>query len=81
MTTTGRLPDSGSTNTCPRCGAAFTCGMEAGLPECWCASLPAGFAVPAADAGAGCYCPTCLRELLSQAAANRSAGADGGRRE
>ena len=40
-----------TTNVCPRCGAAFTCGMRAGEAECWCAALPAAFAVPAEGAG------------------------------
>ncbi|WP_335740050.1 cysteine-rich CWC family protein [Pseudothauera hydrothermalis] len=76
MSTTERMPDSASTNTCPRCGAAFTCGMAAGWPACWCAALPAGLAVPAADAGLGCYCPECLQEMLKRAASGRCAAAD-----
>ncbi|CAI08580.1 cysteine-rich CWC family protein [Aromatoleum aromaticum] len=51
-----------ATNNCPRCGAAFTCGMEAGSPTCWCAALPPMEAIP--DAGTGCYCPNCLKTLL-----------------
>jgi len=54
---------NGSTNVCPRCGAAFGCGMRAGEAACWCAALPAAFAVPAEGAGE-CYCPRCLRELI-----------------
>lgn len=54
-----------ATNNCPRCGAAFTCGMEAGLPACWCASLPPMDGIP--DAGIGCYCPNCLKTLLPAA--------------
>jgi len=52
-----------TTNVCPRCGAAFSCGMRAGEAECWCAALPAAFAVPAEGAGA-CYCPRCLAGLI-----------------
>lgn len=48
--------------TCPRCGAAFTCGMQAGEPVCWCAVLPPLSTVP--DEGAGCYCPACLKAML-----------------
>ena len=51
-----------TTNVCPRCGASFTCGMRAGEAECWCAALPAAFAVPAEGTGE-CYCPRCLAEL------------------
>lgn len=56
------------TNICPACGAAFTCGMTAGLEACWCASLPPVLAVPAADAGQ-CYCPECLRKVIAEAEA------------
>ncbi|NMG70057.1 hypothetical protein DNK49_01505 [Azoarcus communis] len=54
-------------DTCPRCGASFSCGMRAGDKVCWCAAYPPAFAVP--DAGAGCFCPTCLAELIAQAQA------------
>lgn len=54
------------TNTCPRCGAAFTCGMTAGAVRCWCVEYPPAFAVPAADAAdAACYCRSCLAELVA----------------
>lgn len=53
---------AGDANICPRCGAGFTCGMQAGLPECWCASLPPLAAIP--DSKLGCYCPDCLRSFL-----------------
>lgn len=52
-----------TTNICPACGASFTCGMQAGLAECWCAALPPLLEVPAAGE-AGCYCPTCLARLV-----------------
>ncbi|EKZ98098.1 cysteine-rich CWC family protein [Cupriavidus metallidurans] len=46
---------------CSRCGTAFVCGYVAGLPECWCASLPL---LPSRTivAGQHCLCPTCLRQ-------------------
>lgn len=47
--------------TCPRCGARFVCGMEAGEKRCWCAELPA--IVPSDPARAGCLCPACLRAI------------------
>jgi len=50
-------------NLCSRCGAGFTCGMQAGWTECWCATLPAVSTIP--DAAAGCYCPDCLKSLLA----------------
>jgi ribosomal protein L34E len=62
-----------ATNRCPACGAAFTCGMNAGLAECWCASLPPALdvpAIPAGDVGA-CYCPDCLKRRIEEAAAQR----------
>lgn len=49
-------------NLCSRCGAGFTCGMQAGWTKCWCAALPAVATIP--DAAAGCYCPDCLKSLL-----------------
>jgi hypothetical protein len=55
--------DEPARNICPACGAAFTCGMEAGLAECWCASLPPVLAVPEAHVGR-CYCQACLRQRI-----------------
>ena len=52
-----------STNICPGCGAGFTCGMQAGQPECWCAAFPPLLAVPSAGAGS-CYCPACLAQMI-----------------
>ena len=49
-------------NRCTRCGAGFTCGMQAGWSQCWCAALPAVVAIP--DAASGCYCPDCLEAVL-----------------
>ena len=56
------------TNICPACGAGFTCGMQAGQPECWCAALPPLLAVPSAGAGS-CYCPACLAQMIDTQAA------------
>ncbi len=56
------------TNTCPACGTPFTCGMNAGLEACWCASLPPVLAVPSSDVGQ-CYCPDCLRKVIAEAEA------------
>jgi len=56
---------SAPSDRCSRCGAPFTCGMQAGLPECWCARLPPLARAP--DAAAGCYCPACLASLLAAA--------------
>jgi len=60
------------TNTCPACGAAFTCGMQAGLTECWCSALPPLLALPA-TAAAGCYCPECLARLVEAQQAGKAA--------
>lgn len=68
-----------ATNQCPRCAAAFTCGMQAGESACWCAAFPSAFAIPAAgavDPAAACYCPRCLAELIEQKRA-KGAGAKG----
>lgn len=54
--------DAAPANRCPRCGAGFTCGMQAGLPACWCAAMPPLTAIP--DAAIGCYCPDCLKAFI-----------------
>ncbi len=53
-----------SGNVCPRCGATFTCGMQAGHATCWCAGLP--HLPPPDPATPGCYCPDCLKILIAQ---------------
>ena len=55
-------------NVCPRCGAAFVCGMANGGTQCWCASLPP---LGPLVAGADCYCPACLAHLLAAQGARR----------
>ncbi|MDD3353204.1 cysteine-rich CWC family protein [Zoogloea sp.] len=67
------LPVETPTNVCPACGAAFTCGMNAGADSCWCASLPPVFAVPEAGAGQ-CYCPGCLKAKIAEAEGLRPQG-------
>lgn len=57
----GRRPGERS---CPRCGAVFVCGNEAGAASCWCAELPAVLPVP--GVGGGCYCPECLHAIIEQ---------------
>jgi len=46
---------------CPLCGGGFTCGMQAGPAECWCAQRPPLARGP--GAATGCYCPACLTRL------------------
>lgn len=54
---------SGGPQTCPRCGAAFTCGLQAKEATCWCFEFPR--VITAANASRkGCYCPNCLREII-----------------
>lgn len=62
-----QIPDPAAANSrCARCGAEFRCGMEAGDPECWCASLPplTSLPVPVDADAAGCFCPDCLKGML-----------------
>lgn len=47
---------------CARCGAAFECGLTAGLEHCWCANLPP---IAPSAAFASCLCPRCLSAELS----------------
>jgi len=58
-------PSTGS--RCARCGAAFECGMQAGLAECWCAKRPP---VAITEGDASCYCPRCLAEAAPAPAAS-----------
>ncbi|MEA2221269.1 MAG: hypothetical protein QOJ35_3895 [Solirubrobacteraceae bacterium] len=48
---------------CPRCGAAFGCGIDA--LRCWCASvtLTAERRAQLAAVYEGCLCPACLNEV------------------
>jgi hypothetical protein len=52
---------------CERCGATFRCGMRAGDPTCWCASLPA-LPVESLRPGMNCLCPACLAAEIERAA-------------
>jgi len=56
---------------CPRCGAVFVCGNEAGAASCWCAELPPALPVP--GVGGGCYCTDCLRAIIEQQGQGRGA--------
>jgi hypothetical protein len=56
MEATKKPPES----LCARCGAPFSCGMQAGEQDCWCSRLPALQPV----AGRGCICRACLEEEL-----------------
>lgn len=58
-----------ATNTCPRCGAAFTCGMNAGQEPCWCAALPV---LAVTQPEAGCFCPDCLKQLVEAQSQNQA---------
>ncbi|MDT3670703.1 MAG: cysteine-rich CWC family protein [Aromatoleum sp.] len=69
---TSRDATGAASNLCSRCGAGFTCGMQAGWTECWCATLPVLETIP--DAAAGCYCPDCLKLLLGSGSAAMSDG-------
>jgi hypothetical protein len=63
---------AGANSSCPRCGAAFRCGMVGGDSECWCVKLPHIMPVPSAlssPAGppeAACYCPACLQQITDE---------------
>ncbi|MEO6022536.1 MAG: cysteine-rich CWC family protein [Burkholderiales bacterium] len=49
---------------CGQCGAAFSCGMQAGVEPCWCASLPR--LTPPIGSTTDCLCPDCLSEAARQ---------------
>jgi diphthamide synthase (EF-2-diphthine--ammonia ligase) len=51
-----------SGDTCARCGAAFECGIKAGVERCWCVDTPP----VKINAGlAGCLCPRCLQAVAA----------------
>jgi hypothetical protein len=58
-------------SVCQRCGGSFECGMTEGSSEaCWCTQLPIlprqAYVVDGDGAGTStCFCPDCLRGLLS----------------
>lgn len=62
-------------STCSACGAVFECGMADGPLEapCWCTRLPAlppeAYVRAEGDGSesAACFCPDCLRALISRA--------------
>ena len=69
-------------DACPRCGKPVACGMKTGMARCWCADYPPMLKVPAAESGAGCYCPECLKAvteaaLLSGPPCGKSGGTGG----
>jgi hypothetical protein len=51
------------TSNCTCCGAAFSCGMEAGDDSCWCVGYPK--VEPAADV-TSCLCPVCLQRFVAE---------------
>jgi hypothetical protein len=53
---------------CPRCGAAFHCGMDDGA-ACWCSGLSMGGQTLAALNARyrGCLCGACLRAVQAGA--------------
>ena len=60
------LESQADTPACPRCGAGLRCGMLAGDAGCWCAQLPRVMPVPAAQKGAACFCPACLKQITDE---------------
>ncbi|MGY8656845.1 MAG: cysteine-rich CWC family protein [Verrucomicrobiia bacterium] len=53
--------------SCPRCGAAFECGVAAGKSSCWCFEKPRMADLPREFDS--CLCPACLEEVQNQAKA------------
>src|ERR1700678_2272514 len=56
------FPDRTSSKRCAKCGAAFLCGPQAGMKDCWCNELPPLH--PTAD-GSDCLCRPCLSNEIS----------------
>ncbi|RZJ08166.1 MAG: hypothetical protein EOO54_22970 [Haliea sp.] len=70
MTAAGSPVEANS--ACPRCGAAFRCGMTGGDSACWCVTLPHLLPVPSGPAmandaaAASCFCPACLQQITDE---------------
>ncbi len=50
-------------NTCPRCGAIFTCGLITRQEHCWCFDLPK-VKLKSEERLKSCLCPNCLKTLI-----------------
>lgn len=67
-------------STCSSCGASFECGMTDGPADapCWCTQLPTlppeAYVRNAGGESAGCFCPDCLRALISRSRERPAAG-------
>lgn len=67
-------------SACVACGNTFQCGMaDAGAPDpCWCTLLPplpaARLQAATAAGPAACYCPDCLRTLVTAAVSSETSG-------
>jgi iron complex transport system substrate-binding protein len=67
--TSGLRPVPVRGKLCPRCGANFSCGPQAGNARCWCDELPP--LPPSAAPGADCLCPACLAKAVEPIRADR----------
>jgi len=59
-----------TSQTCPKCGTTFTCGVAQGESHCWCMDLPSipkEITAKTAGMSEGCLCPNCLKELAKAA--------------
>lgn len=53
--------------TCPKCGAAFTCGQDEAT--CWCAGAEYKVVRKIPAQYGDCLCPGCLKEYCAPASA------------
>jgi hypothetical protein len=60
---TSAEPSTLQSQTCPRCGAAFTCGLANRQERCWCFDLPHVRLHPEPNEK-GCLCPACLQGAI-----------------
>lgn len=58
---------------CEWCGKQFDCGMQDTPSDapCWCTQLPALPSSLLSTTSPACYCPTCLAQLVAQAASEQ----------
>ena len=63
-----------TTARCALCAAEMTCTPEG---QCWCMALPPVMALPAGE-NAGCFCPECLRNIMTAGLSREPAVAEPG---
>jgi ssDNA-binding Zn-finger/Zn-ribbon topoisomerase 1 len=62
---------------CPRCGTAFTCGLQAGHETCWCFAFPHLITIENSSRK-GCLCPNCFKQVIEEIQHSQDDGSQAG---